>query len=97
MAYCSSVEELIWRSKRLAGSSVHGNYEHPAFFVSLNDALLYVGLNNKAGQGQPVTVYMDRTQNVSARHQKSTINWQWVPETLDLMRRVMVLDDVAGV
>lgn len=97
MAYCSIVEELIWRSKRLSGNSPLGNYNHPAFFVELNNGLLYVGLNGKNGQGQPVTVYMESTKAVSARQQKVKINWQWVPETLDLMRRVMVLDDMAHV
>ena len=94
------VQELAARARKLAigdREDFLGVYEHPKFFVSLNDDRLFVGLNDKAGQGQPVSVYWQSNQLLPPGAKDFQVNMDWVPETLEWMRKVMVLDDLADV
>jgi len=94
------VQELATRARKLACvDAAHdcGVYEHPKFFVSINDDRIYVGLNNKAGQSQPVSVYWESRQLTGSKPTDYQVNMEWVPETLEIMRQVMVLDDLAEI
>jgi len=94
------VQELAKRARKLARVDSRtgcGVYEHPKFFVSINDDRIYVGLNNKAGQSQPVSVYWESRQLLGSKPVDFQANMKWLPETLGIMRQVMVLDDLADI
>jgi TfoX/Sxy family transcriptional regulator of competence genes len=88
------VVELSNRARKLIGMD-YGVYEHPKFFVSINDDRIYVGLN-KAGSSH-VSVYWESNQLLPPGAKGFQVDLEWVPETLSWMRQAMVLDDLASI